>query len=258
MNCEFSEKGFPYYKNRSELDLAGNLHNLEIRDFPKTVKIKCGNNYDKWYYLGRMKGQYYHITRKLSVYEPYFFYFREYYLPIRVFVIGKFFTYPDNQSTKYNAIVNGHGFDKSINRTTFIRVINQNGFSNNAWGHSLLNDGKLKGSTLILHQEKFLHFSERLSINSRIMKDKIYISIRDGEMAYKLTPTSRPIYATGSLNMLGKDFYEAKADIPESSWRAFVEDFFTFEKFPFTNVPMAGFKQVLLQAIKTLKVKKYT
>ena len=88
---------------------------------------------------------------------------------------------------------------------------------------------------------------------SEIKDEKIYTVIKDKKMAYKLSPRSRPIYATGSLFMLGKNFFEARTDIPESSWRAFAEDFFTFEKFPFTNVPMAGFKQVLLQAIKTVE-----
>ena len=72
-------------------------------------------------------------------------------------------------------------------------------------------------------------------------------------MAYKLNATSKPILATGTLYMLDT-FYEARAEIPESSWRAFVEDFFTFELIPLTAVPMTGFGKVLLQAIKTMKV----
>ena len=256
--CEASDKGFHYYQHRSELGQGGGLNNLEIRDPPQTVQIQCSTTRysDTYYYLGRLKDQYYRITQKLSVYEPYFFYLRDSYKKFSVFVIGKFYPYPDKQSTKYNAVVQGLGNTVDDVKTLFRVGFNVDLSFDLLWGDTLVDHGEQKGNTVILHQKRFLQFSKYIYMVSEIKDKKINTLIRDSEMIYKLNQTSRPIYATGSLFMFN-NFYEARAEIPESSWRAFVEDFFTFEKFPFTNVPVPGFKQVLLQAIKTVKVKKF-
>ena len=104
------------------------------------------------------------------------------------------------------------------------------------WANILVNHGDFIGSMMILHQNRFLRFSKKIEMKSQIQGEKIYTVIRDTEMAYKKNATSKPILATGTLYMLNT-FYEARAEIPESSWRAFVEDFFTFELIPLTAVP---------------------
>ena len=252
-SCVSSNEGFHFY-HQSEIGQGGGLNNLEMRGPPQTVKIKCiDRSKDETYYLGKLTGKYYRITQHLSVYEPYFFYMRDFTNELRVFVIGKFYPYRNKQSNIYNAMVFGIG--STIDSvTTHLRVaINLNTFFSPLWGHRLVDHGEWRGSTMILHQERFLHFSKEIEMMSTIKEGHTYTVIRDKEMTYKLDSASRPILATGQLFLLDK-FYEARAEIPESSWREFVEDFFTFDKIPFTSVPMAGFGKVLLEAIKTLKV----
>ena len=255
--CEASDKGFSYSHLRSELGQGG-LNNLEIRDPPKTVHIKCSTrNKLTYFYLGRLEDQYYRITQKLSVYEPYFFYrYDSYYEKFSVFVIGKFYPYPNKQSTKYNAVVQRSRHTADDLNTHFRVTTNLDLSFDPLWGHYLLVHGEWIGSSFIRDQKRFLHFSKEITMFSKIKGDQVFTTIEDRKMTYELGTGSSPIRATGSLFMLGKDFYEARVEIPENSWRAFVDDFFTIEKFPFTNVPMAGFNQVLLQAIKTVKVGK--
>ena len=232
------------------------INHINFLSVPKQSVIECNDSFgNKYLYGGKLTREYYRITQHLAVYEPYIF-FKD-TIP---FVVGKFYPFPQKQSNVYNAIVDTTFYKDTtfhLRWITRLRVTRNLDISfDGYWANILVNHGDLITTMMILHQNRFLRFSKKIEMKSQIEGDKVYTVIRDTEMAYKLNATSKPILATGTLYMLDT-FYEARAEIPESSWRAFVEDFFTFELIPLTAVPMAGFGKVLLQAIKTMKVSFY-
>ena len=229
------------------------LNYLEFLQVPISSKIECVDQFNNGYeYAGKLTESYYQISEKFSVYEPYFFFSKARGKPI--FVFGKFYPYAQKQLSAYNAIVSRSvTAPRSKYPVTNLRVVKNLDISFDGYWADLVNHGDLLYSMMILHQNRFLEFSKKIEMTSEIKYEKIYTVIKDKEMAYKLSRESRSIRAIGTLFMLDKDFYEARAEIPENSWRAFVEDFFTLEAFPFTDVLMAGFNQVLRQAIKTVK-----
>ena len=253
--CDATNGGIRYFTKRSDLGLGGGLNNLEIRQPPETVQIQCNSTLYKFNYLGRLEGEYYRITQKISVYEPYFFYLTDLFTAkTRVFVIGKFYPYPDKQSTKYNARVQGRDGNTIDDATTYLSISSNFDISfDSSWGHSLVDNGEWERNKL-KYQERFLHFSKDIIMFSKIKGEQIFTTIQDRKMTYKLNATSKPILAIGYLYMLDRKFYEERVEIPENSWRPFVEDFFTLKNIPFTLVPMSGLRNVLLKAIKTVKV----